>query len=297
MTNGPSCPCLLLKGRSWRRVYRVYPRLYTDVSWHYYLDRQSVKAGDVDDLLNTLRVIRYDVRTNLNNSTNRIRLDRVLEDYKEQLLLARIPLFLILFLVIGILTYYLALIGGLVVKSRSAEIAMLKSRGATTPHIGLMALVEGLLLAIPSTALGPVVALAVVKTLGKSVLRPGGKRRSGVGPSGGVFRVILAGSGGSRSGRCGAYDLHPGGGAPGHGGVSADGGEAAPSPVHPPLLPGHLVPWADRAFLVANSKPWGVSWCGPWAAGVWRSTIACSMGPALGLLAIGIASDALFSQS
>ena len=156
------------------RVYRVYPRLYTDVSWHYYLDRQSVKAGDVDDLLNTLRVIRYDVRTNLNNSTNRIRLDRVLEDYKEQLLLARIPLFLILFLVIGILTYYLALIGGLVVKSRSAEIAMLKSRGATTPHIGLMALVEGLLLAIPSTALGPVVALAVVKTLGRVFFGLGG---------------------------------------------------------------------------------------------------------------------------
>ena len=156
------------------RIYSVYPRLYTDITWTYYLDRQSVRAGDVDDLLNTIRVIRYDVRTRLNNSSNRIRLDRVLDDYKEQLLLARIPLFLILFLVIGILTYYLALIASLVVKSRSAEIAMLKSRGATTPHIGLMGLIEGVLLAIPSTALGPLVALAVVKTLGRVFFGLGG---------------------------------------------------------------------------------------------------------------------------
>ena len=156
------------------RVYQVYPRLYTDITWTYYLDRQSVKAGDVDELLDTLLLVRYDVRTNLANSSSRIKLDRVLDDYKEQLLLARIPLYLILFLVIGILTYYLALIASLVVKSRAAEISMLKSRGATTPHIGLMALIEGILLAIPSTALGPLVALAVVKTLGRVFFGLGG---------------------------------------------------------------------------------------------------------------------------
>ena len=156
------------------RVYRVYPRLYTDITWNYYLDRQSVKAGDVDDLLDTLLLVRYDVRTNLANSSSRIKLDQVLDGYKEQLLLARIPLYLILFLVIGILTYYLALIASLVVKSRAAEISMLKSRGATTPHVGLMAFIEGILLAIPSTALGPLVALAVVKTLGRVFFGLGG---------------------------------------------------------------------------------------------------------------------------
>ena len=179
------------------RVYQVYPKLYTDISWHYYMDRQAIKAGDVDDLLNTLRIIRYDVRTNLNNSSNRIRLDRVLEDYKEQLLLARIPLFLILFLVIGILTYYLALIAGLVVKSRAAEISMLKSRGATTPHIGLMALIEGLLLAIPSTALGPVVALAVVRTLGRVFFGLGGSEELASVPVVLSFQSYLLGAAGA----------------------------------------------------------------------------------------------------
>jgi len=112
-----------------RQVFHLYPTLYTDVTWFHYLDRKALRAGQVDDILDTVRSIKYDVRANLKNSSNGIRLDRVLEDYKEQLLLARIPLFLILFLVTGILTYYLALTAGLVVKSRAAEVAMLKSRG------------------------------------------------------------------------------------------------------------------------------------------------------------------------
>ena len=179
------------------RVYRVYPRLYTDITWTYYLDRQSVKAGDVDDLLDTLLLVRYDVRTNLANSSSRIKLDRVLDDYKEQLLLARIPLYLILFLVIGILTYYLALIASLVVKSRAAEISMLKSRGATTPHVGLMALIEGILLAIPSTALGPLVALAVVKTLGRVFFGLGGSEDLAAVPVVLSFQSYLLGGAGA----------------------------------------------------------------------------------------------------
>ena len=179
------------------RVYRVYPRLYTDITWTYYLDRQAVKAGDVDALLDTLLLVRYDVRTNLANSSSRIRLDRVLDDYKEQLLLARIPLYLILFLVIGILTYYLALIASLVVKSRAAEISMLKSRGATTPHVGLMALIEGILLAIPSTALGPLVALAVVKTLGRVFFGLGGSEELAAVPVALSFQSYLLGGAGA----------------------------------------------------------------------------------------------------
>ena len=88
----------------WVHVYAQYPTLYTDVTWLYYMDRQSIRTAQVGDLLDTLRLIQRDVGFNLPNSTIGIKLDEVLEDYQEQLLLARIPLFLILFLVAGILT-------------------------------------------------------------------------------------------------------------------------------------------------------------------------------------------------
>ena len=157
-----------------RQVYEEYPTLYSDVTWFYYLDREAIQAGQVDDILDTLRLIKYDVRTNLNNSSTGVRLDKVLNDYKEQLLLARIPLFLILFMISGILTYFLALITGLVVKSRAVEIAMLKSRGATSRQVGLLAAVEGLILSVPAVVLGPLLALAVVRLLGEVFFGLGG---------------------------------------------------------------------------------------------------------------------------
>ena len=90
------------------------------------------------------------------------------------MLLARIPLFLILFLVTGILVYYLALVSGLIVKSRSGEIAMLKSRGASTIQVGVLSLAEGLLLSVPAVILGPLVALVVVRVLGSLFFGLGG---------------------------------------------------------------------------------------------------------------------------
>ena len=149
------------------RVARTYPTLYTDVSWFYYLDRHGVRASDVGSIQKAIRNAKYNVRAYLENSSIAIKLDRVLDDYEEQLLLARIPLFLMLFMVTGILIYYLALVAGLIVRSRSTEISMLKSRGSTTFQVGLLAIVEGLLLAIPAIALGPLLALGVSRLLGR----------------------------------------------------------------------------------------------------------------------------------
>jgi ABC-type lipoprotein release transport system permease subunit len=148
------------------RVGRAYPGIYTNVTWVFNLDRRGVQAGEVDILQNTIRSVKADVAANLENGSTFIRLDRVLTQYSEQLLLARIPLFLMVFLVVGILAYYLALVAGLMVRSRSAEIAMLKSRGSTAFQIGLLVLVEGLLLAAPAVILGTLLSPAVAKALG-----------------------------------------------------------------------------------------------------------------------------------
>ena len=179
-----------------RQVYGQYPTLYTDVTWFYYLDREAIQAGQVDDILDTLSLVKRDVRASLDNSSSGVRLDKVLTDYKEQLLLARIPLFLILSMIAGILTYFLALITGLVVKSRAVEIAMLKSRGATTLQVGLLAVVEGLILSIPAVVLGPLLALAVVRVLGEVFFGLGGSEELATVPvvlSADAFLVGLAG--------------------------------------------------------------------------------------------------------
>ena len=166
------------------QVYDQYPTLYTDVTWFYYVDRPTIDAGNVDQVLDSLRRIQRDVRTNLANSSNGIKLDEVLEAYQEQLLLARIPLYLILFLMIGTLAYYLALITALIIKSRATEISVLKSRGATTVQVAILSAVEGVLLGIPAVVIGPFLAFAVVTLLGRVFF--------GLGDSGEIAAVPLA---------------------------------------------------------------------------------------------------------
>ena len=157
-----------------QRVGSVYPRMHSEVTWFFYLDREAVRAGDVDALQKTIADVEYDVPARLNHSGTRIRLDNVLDEYERQLLLARVPLFLMVFLIIGVLCYYLTLVAGLIVRSRATEIAMLKSRGSTTFQIGILALVEGLILAVPAIAIGPLLALGVSKALGTVFFHVGG---------------------------------------------------------------------------------------------------------------------------
>ena len=157
-----------------QQVIGPYPGLYTNSTWFYYLDRQAVPAKKVDTLQRIIQRAKADVEVNLRNSSTSVKLDQVLVSHKQQLLLARIPLFLIISLVTGILVYYLVLVAGLMVRARSTEIAMLKSRGSNTPQVGMLVLVEGLLLAVPAVVLGPFVALGVVRVLGRVFFQLGG---------------------------------------------------------------------------------------------------------------------------
>jgi len=156
------------------RVLGEYPTLYTDVTWYYYVDREGLRASDVGNLQQALAQAESDIRFHLKNSSFKIKLDTLLRNFDEQLLLARVPLFLVVFLITGILLYYLALVAGLIVRSRSSEIAMLKSRGATTAQVGMLGLGEGLLLAIPAVIIGPFLAMGVVKVLGNVFFSLGG---------------------------------------------------------------------------------------------------------------------------
>ena len=186
------------------RVLGEYPTLYTDVTWFYYLDREGLRAGDVGDLRETILRAENNIRFNLKNSSFSIRLDNLLTDFDEQLLLARVPLFLVVFLITGILLYYLALVAGLIVRSRSSEIAILKSRGATTAQVGILGLGEGLLLGIPAVIIGPFLAMGVVRVLGNVFFSLGGgaDQLSGVpvtvsqgavllGLAGGILAVVV----------------------------------------------------------------------------------------------------------
>ena len=157
-----------------RQVMGAYPSLYADTTWYFYPDPESIPASETVEVQNLLAQIERGVSSGLKNSSYAIRLDNLLSEFEEQLLLARLPLLVMLFLVVAILVYYLALVSGLIVRSRSVEIATLKSRGATTWQIGILGIGEGLVVATPAVIIGPYVALGVIKLLGVIFFQLGG---------------------------------------------------------------------------------------------------------------------------
>ena len=149
-----------------RQVLGTYPALYVDTTWYFYTDPARMPASDIVEVQRLLAGIEQTVSLGLKNSTYYIRLDNLLHEFEEQLLLARLPLLLMLLLVVAILTFYLALIAGLIVRSRRAEISLLKSRGATSLQIAVLGLGEGLVVATPAVIAGPFLALGLIKLLG-----------------------------------------------------------------------------------------------------------------------------------
>ena len=148
------------------QVLGAYPSIYVDTTWYFYTDPESMPASQIVEVQRLLNQIERTVTVGLVNASYYIQLDNLLREFEQELLLASLPLLLMLLLVVAILTYYLALMAGLIVRSRRSEITLLKSRGATAPQIAILALGEGLVVATPAVIAGPYVALGLIKLLG-----------------------------------------------------------------------------------------------------------------------------------
>ncbi len=148
------------------RALGSYPTIYADTTWYFLPDPEKIPASESVEIQRLLGEIEWLVNSGLQNSGYTIRLDDLLRDFERKLLLAQVPLLLMLFLVVAILVYYLALMAGLIVRSRSTEISLLKSRGATPLQIAVLGLGEGLVVAVPAVIAGPYVALGLIKVLG-----------------------------------------------------------------------------------------------------------------------------------
>ena len=141
--------------------------LLSDFVWLFYTDVPGLRASEVEALQSVLHGITLDLRSNVPDSNWRTELDEVLDRYSSLLLLARVPLFLMVFLVVSVLLYYMFLIAGLIGRVRTSEVAVFRSRGASTLQVGLVILVEGLIMALPAVVAGPFVAQALVLFTGQ----------------------------------------------------------------------------------------------------------------------------------
>ncbi len=93
-------------------------------------------------------------------------LPTILADVSRSILVSRSGVAL-LTLQFGVLAgYAVLLVGGLLIERRRPEVALLRSRGATSAHLVALAFGEAVLLAVPATILAPLLAVGTVRLIG-----------------------------------------------------------------------------------------------------------------------------------
>lgn len=106
-------------------------------------------------------------------------LEPVLRSFDQKLFFTRIPLLVLLLQIGGIVAYYLVMVSTMLIERQAAEIATLRSRGATTGQLLAQYGVEGAILAALAALAGPPIAAIVVSSLGPT---PAFRALSGGGP-------------------------------------------------------------------------------------------------------------------
>lgn len=133
-------------------------------SWHFALDYHQITLANVPNLLR-----RYDEYLRA-SADRRVELDfgiaKLLDDYNRRAAILKLTLAFLHVPIVLVLAFFMYMVSQLIVEGDLAEIAVLESRGAAGSQLFTVYLVQSLLLGGAALALGPPLALVIVRFLG-----------------------------------------------------------------------------------------------------------------------------------
>ena len=140
-----------------------FPTLIGDFGFNVFVDPSRITAGTSEETQASLQGIETDLNKSYPRTFTFTRLDLTLEEFERDLILARVPVYVFMSLVVIIVLYFLLLIAGILGRGRSDELGLLRSRGGSVLQVcGVLLLADGAL-AVAAVALGPLIAWAIVR--------------------------------------------------------------------------------------------------------------------------------------
>ena len=137
----------------------------------YFTDPHRVTASTIDTTIAQIKAFRSHLNGDLPGSGGVFtvslgtKLDAILGDLQRQFSLLSLPLYVIVAQVVGLALLFVVAMAGLLIEGQSAEIATLKSRGASGTQLLMSYTLQGVLLAALAALLGPILAAALSQTL------------------------------------------------------------------------------------------------------------------------------------
>ena len=150
---------------------RVSPEMESGISlalWYFLMDGSDIFASEVDGLLGRITYTQQRITAYLPNSKLAVSPESDLLGYR--LATARLTFLLYAFSVpiVALLLVFIGLVVGLAVGQKRNEIAVLRSRGATSIQVLGISILEGILMGIAAIALGLLLGRWVALLIGRS---------------------------------------------------------------------------------------------------------------------------------
>ncbi|MFN8618749.1 MAG: FtsX-like permease family protein [Dehalococcoidia bacterium] len=106
------------------------------------------------------------IREGVSGATAETKLADIVSSYRTKLFFTRLPLFALMLQVVGIALYYLVMVATMLIERQAGEIALLRSRGASSRQVVAIYAIEGFILCGAAALLGPYIARLGISVLG-----------------------------------------------------------------------------------------------------------------------------------
>ena len=151
-----------------------YPSLVGDFTWFFFLDTDILTSATAGEAKDDLVGLETDVNQHYPRTLVFTGLKNAIDSYRQELTLARVPLYLFISLIVLVILYFLALVVGLLARARLDEASLMRSRGAGIGQVsGLLIIGEGVV-AVLAMIVGPVLAWVLVRFLLLETINPAG---------------------------------------------------------------------------------------------------------------------------
>jgi len=164
----PTIPLCIPEQTLFEGIGRLVPGLMVSYNWYYFIDTDEVTAINAATIKESIQSLGRQIVAELPRSSALTTLDGVIAAHQQKLLFTQIPLFLLIFQIVGIILYYVVTVANMVVEQQAGEIALLRSRGASTVQIVGIYLTEGFLISALGGAAGPFLGANAFAFLGKT---------------------------------------------------------------------------------------------------------------------------------
>lgn len=137
-------------------------------NWYYAFDLREIKTSQLTPLANMLERMDIEVYQLLEGTRVAISFQKMLDGFRTQSMHLQMLLFTLAAPMIAMVFYFIAMNSRQSLERQRSDIAVLRSRGASTRQIMWIYLLEGLLLGGIALVIGPAIGWFVAKSIGSS---------------------------------------------------------------------------------------------------------------------------------